>query len=320
MRDHTCPSSKAFKVHKTKKVLHVHSKIHSQGSALTAISTPSPVKQRTRENTPDSSIERNPSLDLPTYKDVLSAATRLSGVANETPVMKSRTLNERLGAQVFFKCENYQRMGAFKFRGAYNALSQLSDDQKKKGVVTYSFGNHSQAIALSAKLLGIKATIFMPSDASKAKIAGTKGYGGNVIFYDRHKVEGQVLVAELAQKSGMTIIPPYNHKDVIAGQGTVAKELIEEVGELDYLFVCVGGGGLIAGMSLAVKELSPNCKIYGVEPLAGNDAQQSFYKGEIVQIPGPRSIADGALTTALGDLTFALIRQNVEDMLTVTDP
>ena len=211
-------------------------------------------------------------------------------------------------------------MGAFKFRGAYNSLCQLSDDEKKKGVVTYSFGNHSQAIALSAQLLGIKATIFMPEDASPAKIAGTKGYGGNVVFYDRHKIEGQVLVAELAQKSGMTIIPPYNHKDVIAGQGTVATELIEEVGELDYLFVCVGGGGLISGMSVAVKELSPNCKIYGVEPEAGNDAQMSFQKGEIVQIPGPQSIADGALTTALGDLTFALIRRNVEDMLTVTDP
>lgn len=217
MRDNTAPSSKAFKVHKAKKVLHVHSKLKKQSSALTAASSPtkSPTTRRTRENTPESSVESH--LDLPTYDDVVQAAARLSGVANETPVMKSRTLNERLGAQVFFKCENYQRMGAFKFRGAYNSLCQLSDDQKKKGVVTYSFGNHSQAIALSAQLLGIKATIYMPEDASPAKIAGTKGYGGNVIFYDRHKIEGQVLVAELAEKSGMTIIPPYNHKDVIAG-------------------------------------------------------------------------------------------------------
>jgi threo-3-hydroxy-L-aspartate ammonia-lyase len=208
--------------------------------------------------------------------------------------MSSRTLNEQLGCEVFLKCENFQRMGAFKFRGGFNSMSKLTDEQKKCGVVTFSSGNHAQAIALSGKLLGIKTTIIMPTDAPKLKVAATKGYGGNVIFYDRYKDDRKKIAEKLQAETGCILIPPYDHPDVIAGQGTAAKELIEEVGELDHLFVCVGGGGLVSGCSLAAKALSPKCQVHGVEPEAGNDAQQSLAKGEIVAIDTPKTIADGA--------------------------
>lgn len=258
-------------------------------------------------------------LRLPTYDDVVAAAERIDGYANKTPVMTSRTVNNAFGAELFFKCENLQRMGAFKFRGAMNALLQFSDEQKAAGVVTFSSGNHAQAIALAAKLLGIPATIVMPHDAPAAKVAATRGYGGNVVEYNRYTEDREQIGNDLAEKHGLTLIPPYDHPHVIAGQGTAAKELLEETGELDALFVCLGGGGLLSGCALATRQLSPHCKIYGVEPLAGNDGQQSFRSGNIVHIDTPKTIADGAQTQHLGNYTFPLIRQNVDDILTVTD-
>ncbi|MEQ9769319.1 threo-3-hydroxy-L-aspartate ammonia-lyase [Pectobacterium jejuense] len=258
-------------------------------------------------------------LRFPTFDDVVAAAERIDGYANKTPVMTSRTVNDTFGAEVFFKCENFQRMGAFKFRGAMNALLQFSDEQKAAGVVTFSSGNHAQAIALSAKLLGIPATIIMPHDAPAAKVAATRGYGGNVVEYNRYTEDREQIGRDLAQKYGLTLIPPYDHPHVIAGQGTAAKELLEETGELDALFVSLGGGGLLAGSALSARQLSPHCKIYGVEPLAGNDGQQSFRSGNIVHIDTPKTIADGAQTQHLGNYTFPLIRQNVDDILTVTD-
>ncbi|MCX7290231.1 threo-3-hydroxy-L-aspartate ammonia-lyase [Janthinobacterium sp.] len=258
-------------------------------------------------------------LTLPTYADVVAAAGRIAGHAHRTPVITSRTVDAEFGAQVFFKCENLQRMGAFKFRGAYNALSQFDAQQRRAGVVAFSSGNHAQAIALSAQLLGIPATIIMPHDAPAAKIAATRGYGGNVVLYDRYTQDREQIGRELAEQQGMTLIPPYDHAHVIAGQGTAAMELFEEVGQLDAFFVCLGGGGLLAGSALATRALSPACKLYGVEPEAGNDGQQSFRSGQIVHIDTPKTIADGAQTQHLGNLTFPIIRRDVDDVLTVSD-
>ncbi|EOZ9391039.1 threo-3-hydroxy-L-aspartate ammonia-lyase [Enterobacter cancerogenus] len=258
-------------------------------------------------------------LILPDYSDVAAAAERIEGYANKTPVMTSRTVNEEFSAEVFFKCENFQRMGAFKFRGAMNALCQFSPEQRAAGVVAFSSGNHAQAIALSARLLGIPATIVMPHDAPATKVAATKVYGGNVVVYDRYTEDREQIGRDLAEKHGLTLIPPYDHPHVLAGQGTAAKELIEEIGSLDVLFVCLGGGGLLSGSALAARHLSPDCVIYGVEPEAGNDGQQSFRKGEIVHIDTPKTIADGAQTQHLGQYTFPLIQQNVNDILTVSD-
>ncbi|WP_042859441.1 threo-3-hydroxy-L-aspartate ammonia-lyase [Dickeya sp. NCPPB 3274] len=256
---------------------------------------------------------------LPSYDDVAAASDRIAGYAHRTPVLTSRTVNDAFGAELYFKCENFQRMGAFKFRGAMNALLQFTDEQKAAGVVAFSSGNHAQAIALSAKLLGIPATIVMPQDAPAAKIAATKGYGAQVVTYDRYTEDREAIGRELAQQHGMTLIPPYDHPQVIAGQGTAAKELFEEVGELDALFVCLGGGGLLSGSALSARRLSPNCRVYGVEPEAGNDGQQSFRSGRIVRIDTPNTLADGAQTQYLGQYTFALIRANVDDVLTVSD-
>ncbi|EGT0661039.1 threo-3-hydroxy-L-aspartate ammonia-lyase [Citrobacter werkmanii] len=258
-------------------------------------------------------------MTLPDYNDIVAAAERIADYANKTPVMTSRTVNEEFGAEVFFKCENFQRMGAFKFRGAMNALRQFTPQQRAAGVVTFSSGNHAQAIALSAKLLGVPATIIMPHDAPAAKVAATKGYGGNVVIYDRYTEDREKIGQDLAEKQGLTLIPPYDHPHVIAGQGTATKELIEEVGPLDALFVCLGGGGLLSGSALAARHLSPDCMIYGVEPEAGNDGQQSFRSGNIVHIDTPKTIADGAQTQHLGQYTFAIIQQNVNDILTVSD-
>lgn len=256
---------------------------------------------------------------LTTFEDVAAAAKRLNGHANRTPVMTSRALNDDLGAHCFFKCENLQRMGAFKFRGAFNALSLLSDAQRKAGVITFSSGNHAQAVALAAKLLGVKATIVMPKDAPAAKMAATRGYGGNVVLYDRYKEDREQIARGLAEKGGLALIPPYDHHDVIAGQGTAAKELIEETGGLDALFVPLGGGGLLAGSALSAKALAPACAVYGVEPAAGDDGRRSFHSGAIVHIDPPRTIADGAQTQHLGNLTFPIIRRDVTDVITATD-
>ncbi|KQO15138.1 serine dehydratase [Acidovorax sp. Leaf76] len=256
---------------------------------------------------------------LPTYDDVVAAAGRIAGVAHRTPVLTSRILDEEMGAQVFFKCENLQRMGAFKFRGAYNALAQFDATQRKAGVIAFSSGNHAQGIALAARELGMPATIVMPQDAPAAKVAATQGYGAQVVFYDRYTQDREQITRDLAERDGLTMIPPYDHADVLAGQGTAAKELFEEVGELDAFFVCLGGGGLLSGSALATRALSPNCKLYGVEPEAGNDGQQSFRSGSIVHIDTPQTIADGAQTQHLGNITFPIIRRDVDDILTVSD-
>ncbi len=256
---------------------------------------------------------------LPTVQDVAAAAERLKGVAHRTPVMQSTTANQLLGAQLFFKCENLQRMGAFKFRGGYNTLAQFTPEQKKRGVLAFSSGNHAQAIALSARILGMPAAIVMPEDAPAAKLAATRGYGAEVITYDRFTEDREAISQRIAGERGMTLVPPYNHPHVIAGQGTAALELLQDVPDLDYLFAPLGGGGLLSGTLLAAKGLAPNCKVYGVEPEAGNDAQQSLRKGEIVKIATPKTIADGAQTQFLGDLTFTIIRRDVTDIITATD-
>ena len=256
---------------------------------------------------------------LPTFADVVAASERLQGVAHRTPVLRSTTANALLGAELFFKCENLQRMGAFKFRGGYNTLAQFSPEQKKRGVLAFSSGNHAQAIALSARILGMPAAIVMPEDAPAAKLAATRGYGAEVITYDRFTEDREAISQRIASERGMTLVPPYNHPHVIAGQGTAAMELLQEVPDLDYLFAPLGGGGLLSGTLLSAKALAPNCKVYGVEPEAGNDAQQSLRKGEIVKIATPKTIADGAQTQALGDITFAIIRRDVTDIITAND-
>jgi len=253
------------------------------------------------------------------YGDVEQAAARIEGAAHRTPVLTSRTADAKAGATLFFKCENFQRMGAFKFRGAYNAIARFTEEQRRAGVLTYSSGNHAQAIALSARLAGIRAAIIMPNDAPALKVAATKEYGGEVIFYDRYTENREEIGRRLAQERGMTLIPPYDHPDVIAGQGTAAKELFEEAGELDVLLVPLGGGGLLAGSALSASALSPNCKVIGVEPEAGNDGQQSLRTGQIVDIGVPQTIADGAQTSHLGQHNFEVIRRLVDDIVTVSD-
>ncbi|WP_312782319.1 threo-3-hydroxy-L-aspartate ammonia-lyase [Acidovorax temperans] len=255
----------------------------------------------------------------PTYDDVAAAAHRLKGMAHRTPVLRSTSADESTGAQVFFKCENLQRTGAFKFRGAYNTLAQFTPEQRERGVLAFSAGNHAQAIALSARLLDMPAVIVMPEDAPASKMAATREYGAQVVTYNRYTEDREAISRRLAQERGMTLVPPFDHPHVIAGQGTAAMELLEDVPGLDYLFVCVGGGGLLAGSTLAAQAMAPGCRLVGVEPEAGNDGQQSFKAGHIVQIPTPHTIADGAQTQALGQLTFPIIAEGVEDMVTATD-
>ncbi|MQT59397.1 threo-3-hydroxy-L-aspartate ammonia-lyase [Pseudomonas sp. FSL R10-0399] len=258
-------------------------------------------------------------MTLPTYQAVIDASKRLEGVANVTPVLTSRTLDNDIGAQVFFKCENYQRTGSFKFRGAYNSLAQFTDAQRQGGVVAFSSGNHAQGIALAASLLKIPAIIVMPTDAPVAKVAATKGYGAEVIFYDRYTQDREAIGKALAAERGMTLIPSYDHPDVLAGQGTAAKELFDSVGPLDALFVGLGGGGMLSGTTLSTRALSPDCTPIGVEPQAGNDGQQSFNSGVIVHIDTPDTLADGAQTQHLGQYTFPIILNGVNRIVTVTD-
>ena len=254
------------------------------------------------------------------YADVVKAADRLVGIAHRTPVVTSATADALTRSTIFFKCENQQRMGAFKFRGAYNALIQFTPEQKAAGVVAFSSGNHAQAIALAGQLLGIRAVLVMPKDAPALKVAATEGYGGEVIFYDRYTENREDIGQRLAEEQGLTLIPPYDHPHVMAGQGTAAKELFEDVGPLDYLLVPLGGGGLLAGCAVAAAHsLSADCKVIGVEPEAGNDGQQSFRSGEIVSIETPKTIADGAQTLHLGNYTFPVIRELVDDIITVSD-
>ncbi len=258
-------------------------------------------------------------LRLPTFDDVAAAAARIRGTAHHTPVLTSRTADRQSGASLFFKCENLQRAGSFKFRGACNAIAALTPEQRVRGVVAYSSGNHAQAMALASALQGVHASIIMPLDAPAMKVAATKGYGATIVTYDRYTEDRDAIGRGLARERGVTLIPPYDHPDVIAGQGTAAMELFEQVGPLDVLLVCLGGGGLLAGSALAAAALAPGCAVYGVEPEAGDDGQQSFRAGRIVTIAVPRSIADGALTTYLGRHTFPLIQRLVRDVVTVGD-
>jgi threonine dehydratase len=261
-----------------------------------------------------------PAQPLPvTYADVEAAAARIAGHAHRTPVLTSRTVNERTGAEVFFKCENFQRIGAFKFRGAYNALAQLDAGQRQRGVLAFSSGNHAQAIALAGQLLGIRTTIVMPDDAPPVKLAATRGYGAEVITYDKNVTTREALGASIAQERGLAVIPPYDHPHVVAGQGTAAKELIEEVGALDALYVPCGGAGLLSGCAIAAGHLSPGCKVTGVEPAAGDDATRSFRTKTLQTVHNPDTIADGARTPALGKVTFPLVLAHVHDMTTVDD-
>jgi len=257
----------------------------------------------------------------PTAQDVINAAHHLKGLVHRTPVLRSSTADEMLGAQLFFKCENLQRTGAFKFRGAFNALSQFDDEQRERGVITFSAGNHAQAIALAARLLDMPALILMPEDAPASKMAATRQYGAQVATYNPVTEDRETICQRLALERGMTLVPPSEHIHVIAGQGTAALELLEEVPRLDYLFVGVGGGGQLAGSLLAAKAVAPLCRVYGVEPEAGNDGQQSLRAGHIVRIPYPRStIADGAQAQALGPLTFDIIQREAEGIVTASDP
>ncbi len=253
------------------------------------------------------------------YRDIEAAAARLEGQANRTPVITSRTVNDRTRSQVFFKCENFQRTGSFKFRGAYSALSNLSPAQKQSGVVTYSSGNHAQAIALSGKLLGIPTAIVMPQDAPLVKQEATRGYGAEVILYDRASTQREALCQQIAHDRGAVIVPPFDHADVIAGQGTAAQELIAEVGALDLLLVCCGGGGLLSGCAIAANALSPECRVIGVEPEAGDDMTRSFQTRTPQSVSHPDTIADGARTLRPGELTFPLVLRYVQDMVTVSD-
>lgn len=257
-------------------------------------------------------------------QDIRAAADRLAGVAHKTPVMTSRLADERSGAALFFKCENLQRMGAFKFRGAYNALAQFTPEQRRAGVIAFSSGNHAQATALSARLLEMPSVIVMPVDAPPAKLAATRAYqqgsaGSEVVLYDRYREDREAIGRRIAAERGMTLIPPYDHPHVMAGQGTAALELLEQTGPLDALLVCVGGGGLASGSAVAASGLQPGIAVYGVEPERGNDVQQSLARDEIVRIDVPDTIADGAQTQSPGRLTFAVMRERLRAVLTVSD-
>src|SRR6185436_12483842 len=260
------------------------------------------------------------SVTLPTFADIESAAQQIAGAAHRTPVATSRAINARTGAELFFKCENLQRTGSFKFRGAYNTLSRLSADERRRGVVTFSSGNHAQAIALAGQVLDIPRVIVMPSDAPAVKRIATEGYGGEVVLYDRDREDREAIGQRLSRERGLTLVPPYDHRHVIAGQGTAARELFEEVGALDFLFVPCGGGGLLSGSAIAAHALSPGCKVIGVEPAAGDDATRSFRTKQLQTVHNPKTVADGARTPSLGSLTFPLVLQYASDMQTVDDP
>ena len=257
---------------------------------------------------------------LPTFSDVASAAAQIAGTAHRTPVVTSRLLDEQAAAHLFFKCENLQRGGAFKFRGAYNALSHLSSDEARRGVVTFSSGNHAQAIALAGQLLDIPRVIVMPSDAPAVKRAATASYGGEIVLYDRASEDREDIGRRLARERGLTLVPPFDHLQIIAGQGTAARELFEDTGPLDFLFVPCGGGGLLSGSALAAGTLSPECQVVGVEPSAGDDATRSFQTKQLQTVHNPKTVADGARTPSLGSLTLPLILEHVADMTTVDDP
>lgn len=253
------------------------------------------------------------------WGDIERAEARLRGVAHRTPVLTSRQFNEAVGGEVFFKAENFQRAGAFKFRGAYNKLASLSDEERKAGVIAYSSGNHAQAIALAASLFGIPAVIVMPADAPAIKVAATRGYGGEVVFYDRYREDRVAIGERLSEERGLTLVPPYDDAHVMAGAGTTALELLREVPDLDDLLVCTSGGGLLAGCAVAARHLCPTLRVYGVEPEAGNDTFLSFQQGQRVEIPVPQTIADGLAVNTPGKKTFPIVRTLADGILLVRD-
>ena len=257
--------------------------------------------------------------DSVTFEDIVRAQLRLRDHAHETPIMTSRTLDDLVGAEVFLKCENFQRIGAFKFRGAFNAISQLSDEEKARGVLTYSSGNHAQGVALACKLLGIRAIIVMPDNAPATKRAATEGYGATVVEYDPAETVREELARSIAVEHGYTVIPPYDHPHVIAGQGTAAFELFKEVGPLEMLLSPCGGGGLLSGTAVAAKAMDPGCRVVGIEPEVADDATRSFRTGTLQTVTNPPTIADGVRTPYLGKYTFPLVMNNVDDMQTVTE-
>jgi threonine dehydratase len=258
-------------------------------------------------------------IDLPTYADVESAAARIAGVAHRTPVVTSRSVDQRTGTRVFFKCENLQRAGAFKFRGAYNALSRLTADERRRGVLAFSSGNHAQAVALAGQILDIPRIIVMPIDAPAVKRAATEAYGAVIVPYDRERDDREEIGRRIASERGLTIVPPYDHPHVVAGAGTAARELLQEVGPLDLLLVPCGGGGLLSGSALAAKALAPACKVVGVEPAAADDATRSFQTRTLQRVVNPQTIADGARTPSLGSITFPLVLANASGMTVVDD-
>jgi threonine dehydratase len=257
---------------------------------------------------------------LPTFADIESAARQIAGTAHRTPVATSHSINAQTGAAIFFKCENLQRAGAFKFRGAYNALSRLTPEERRRGVVTFSSGNHAQAIALAGQILGVPRVIVMPSDAPPVKRAATEAYGGEVVVYDRDREDREAIGKRLAGERGLTLIPPYDHPHIIAGQGTAARELFEDVGPLDVLLTPCGGGGLLSGTALTAAAMSPGCRVIGVEPSAGDDAMRSFRTKTLQTVHNPKTVADGARTPSLGTLTFPIVMAHVSDMASVDDP
>lgn len=258
-------------------------------------------------------------MPLPSFESVLAARERLRGVAHRTPVVTSHTLDELTGSRVFLKCENLQRMGAFKFRGAYNRIVQMDRQARKRGVVAFSSGNHAQGVALACKLLGVPATIVMPSDAPASKIAATKGYGAEIVFYDRHKSHRAEIAEGIRAERNATLIPPFDDPEIVAGAGTAALELLEDAPDIDIVVTPVGGGGLLSGSALAAHGLRRDIVLHGVEPAAGNDFQQSLERGEIVHIDVPVTIADGLQTQAPGEITFPIVREHVKSIVTVTD-
>ncbi len=254
-----------------------------------------------------------------TFEDILSAAEQIAGIAHRTPVATSRLLDAACGNRMYLKCENLQRMGAFKFRGAYNAISRLSTAEKERGIITYSSGNHAQAVALVSQILGLQATIVMPQNAPRLKLEATRSYGAQVVLYDPATSSREEIARRLGAEHGYAVIPPYDHPHIIAGQGTAALELLRETGPLDYLFVPCGGGGLLSGSAIAARGLAPNCRVIGVEPAAGDDATRSFHSGTLHSVHNPDTIADGARTPSLGQYTYPLVREYVSDMLAVSD-
>ncbi len=260
-----------------------------------------------------------PELHIPVFDDVLAAQQRIAGIAHRTPVLTSRTANAQSGAQLFFKAENLQRAGAFKYRGAFNAIAALGRDERSRGVVAYSSGNHAQALSYAAQIQNVDATIIMPADAPAVKVAATRSYGAEIITYDRYTENREEIGLRVAQERRATLIPPYDSPEVIAGQGTAALELFDEVGPLDMLLTPLGGGGLLAGSALSAAARAPGCTVIGVEPEAGNDGQLSMVKGEIVHIPVPKSIADGAVVTHVGHHNFPILKAKVDRVETVSD-